>query len=417
MGPLNLTHLLDLLGAMLQEMSPYILLGFLFAGALHAFVRPDLMTQHLSGRGWRPALKATLLGVPLPLCSCGVLPTAISLRRSGASTSATTAFLIATPQTGVDSIAATYSLLGPAFALVRPLAAFLSAVAGGALIGQLSRGEDTPSDATTARLSEATLRPTLGGRLVEMLRYGLIDMVASVGRWLVVGLFIAALITALVPDDFFLRFADRPLLAMVAVVLIAVPMYVCATGSIPIALSLMLKGLTPGTAFVFLMAGPAVNFASYTLLSHTLGRRDTLLYLLIIAGSAIGVGLIIDYLLPAAWFAPHLTGAQACCALSHASAFKSACALLLGGLLVYALIIKRFIHKNHLTAMTTEYRIEGMMCVHCQARVEKELATLPGVTSVTVDLGRKVARVEGSPSEQEIAAKVTALGYEFGGKV
>jgi hypothetical protein len=417
MDSLNPSHLLNLLGAMLQEMSPYILLGFLFAGALHAFVRPDLMTQHLSGRGWRPALKAALLGVPLPLCSCGVLPTAISLRRNGASTSATTAFLISTPQTGVDSIAATYSLLGPAFALMRPLAAFLSAVAGGTLMGRLSRTEDAPSDASAVRLSEATLRPTLGGRLVEMLRYGLIDMVASVGRWLVVGLLVAALITALVPDDFFLRFADRPLLAMLAVVLIAVPMYVCATGSIPIALSLILKGLTPGTAFVFLMAGPAVNFASYTLLSRALGRRDTLLYIAFIAGSAVGVGLIIDYLLPAAWFVPHLTQAHACCALSHSSAFNSACALLLSALLIYALIIKRFIHKPTSQTMTTEYRIEGMMCAHCQARVEKELSTLPGVTSVAVDLGRKVARVEGTATEQEIAAKVTALGYEFGGSV
>jgi uncharacterized membrane protein YraQ (UPF0718 family)/copper chaperone CopZ len=394
-------------------MSPYILLGFLFAGALHAFVRPSVMSRHFAGGGFKPSLKAALLGVPLPLCSCGVLPTAISLRRSGASTSATTSFLIATPQTGVDSIVATYSLLGLGFAIVRPVAAFVSAVLGGTVMGKLGRdNQEATSDC--CELS-AELRPTLGGKIKEMLRYGFVDMVASVGKWLVIGLVIAALITALVPDDFFVRFAQHPLLAMLAVVVIAVPMYVCATGSIPIALSLMLKGLTPGVAFVFLMAGPAVNFASYTLLSRTMGRRNTLLYIAIIALSAIATGLVIDYFLPASWFLPRIASAHDCCT-APASLLDAVCSTLLVVLLIYALLIKPIVNKHKPQTMTKVYRIDGMMCAHCQSRVEKGLATVAGVTSVTVDLGRKVALVEGTAPAEAIKSKVQELGYDYVGE-
>jgi hypothetical protein len=175
----------------------------------------------------------------------------------------------------------------------------------------------------------------------------------------------------------------------------------------------MLKGLTPGVAFVFLMAGPAVNFASYTLLSHTLGRRNTLIYIAIIALSAIGVGVVIDYLLPTSWFIPQITSAHACCAVHHTVGFNTACSVLLGALLVYALIIKRITNKTKQNIMAKEYRINGMMCVHCKARVEKELATIAGVTSVKVDLDKKLAIVEGDHSEQAIADKVNALGYEY----
>jgi uncharacterized membrane protein YraQ (UPF0718 family)/copper chaperone CopZ len=409
---MDITNIIKILESMLNEMSPYILLGFLFAGALHAFVKPSLLSQHFAGNGFKQSLKAALLGVPLPLCSCGVLPTAISLRRSGASTSATTSFLIATPQTGVDSIAATYSLLGLGFAIVRPIASFLSAVLGGTIMGKLTKDDEAKTKGDCELTSD--LQPTLFGKIKDMLHYGFVDMVSSVGKWLVIGLVIAALITALIPDDFFVRFAEYPILAMIIVVIIAVPMYVCATGSIPIALSLMLKGLTPGVAFVFLMAGPAVNFASYTLLSRTMGKRNTLLYIAIIALSAIGVGLVIDYLLPSSWFVPRISSAHACC--EHGSTwFDSLCSIILCALLIYAFVIKRLINKQKQINMAKEYIIDGMMCAHCQARVEKGLATLDGVTSVTVDLGKKTAKVEGNVSEEAIKAKVSELGYDYAG--
>jgi hypothetical protein len=409
---MNRLNILSILGNMLNEMSPYILLGFLFAGVLHAFVQPKVLSHHLSGNGFKQSLKAALFGVPLPLCSCGVLPTAISLRRNGASTAATTAFLIATPQTGVDSIAVTYSLLGPGFAIVRPIAAFISAVVGGTLIGKFAKDDNTVDNADS-QLAPTDLQSTLWGKVKATLRYGFVDMVGSVGKWLVIGLVIASLITIIVPDDCFISFAKYPILAMLVVVVVAVPMYVCATGSIPIALSLMLKGLTPGVAFVFLMAGPAVNFASYTLLSRAMGRRTTLLYIATIALSAIGVGVIIDYLMPSSWFVPKQSSAHACC-LASTDWLGTVCSVILCALLLYALIIKKYkLKQNSQTKMAKQYRINGMMCVHCKSRVEQGLLEVAGVTAVTVDLNKKVAIVEGSVTDASIKAKVEELGYEF----
>ena len=404
-------NILETLLGILNEMSPYILLGFLCAGLLHAFVKQDFMAHHFSGNGFRQSFKAALLGVPLPLCSCGVLPTAISLRRNGASPAATTSFLIATPQTGVDSIAATYSLLGLGFAITRPVAAFISAVLGGTLMGRLTKETAAQPSSATTRTPEPDL--SLRERIIRTFRYGFIDMVGSVGKWLIIGLIIAALITVLVPDDFFIRFADYPILAMLAVVVIAVPMYVCATGSIPIALSLMMKGLSPGTAFVFLMAGPAVNFASYALLSRTMGRRNTLIYIAIIASSAIITGCVIDYLLPSGWFLPRMTQGDCCAHHATSFSFSTICSIILILLMIYTHIIKPLTTKKEHITMAKEYRIDSMACVHCKNRVEKELATLPGVTSVTVDLDKKTATVEGDVAESTIRDTVNSLGYEY----
>ncbi len=166
------------------------------------FVKPSTMSRHLSGSGIKPVVKAALFGIPLPLCSCGVLPTAVSLRRQGASKAASTSFLIATPQTGVDSIAATYSLLGLPFALIRPVAALVGAVAGGMAVGRFDKDTETETNSPTpACNSSDNDKKPLSSRIGEAVRYGLVDMVASVGKWLVIGLVVAALITVFVPDS------------------------------------------------------------------------------------------------------------------------------------------------------------------------------------------------------------------------
>ena len=265
---------------LINEMSPYLLLGFLVAGLLHAFVPGSLYSRYLSGANLRSVLLAALFGIPLPLCSCGVIPTAMSLRKEGASKGATTSFLIATPQTGVDSILATYSILGLPFAILRPIAALVTSVFGGVLVNAADKAPSTPVDDSAAVCdNEGTCAPTTPtytgfvDRLKTALRYGFVDMVQDIGKWLVIGLVVAGLITLFVPNDFFVRFADRPLLAYVVVLLIAIPMYVCATGSIPVAAALMLKGLSPGAALVFLMAGPASNMASILVIRRVMGQR------------------------------------------------------------------------------------------------------------------------------------------------
>lgn len=402
----------------LNQMSPYILLGFLIAGLLHVFVRPSTMARHLAGRGWKPVVKAALLGIPLPLCSCGVLPTAVSLRRRGASRAAATSFLIATPQTGVDSIAATYSLLGLPFALIRPVAALAGAFAGGIAVDKTASGDMADdiaecSDGCHTDASEPDELPTgFFPRLGAAVKYGLVDMVASVGKWLVIGLVVAALITVFIPDSLFTGLSDYPLLAMLAVVAVAVPMYVCATGSIPIALSLMAKGLSPGIAFVMLMAGPAANFASIMILGRTLGRRATAVYVGSVVVTAIAFGLAIDLLLPASWFAVGNATTAAC--HSHAfGIFDTACSALLVALLIYAAIKNRkHNHQTTTSTMTTTYNIAGMACPHCKATVEKALRGLEGVENVDVDLAKGTATVDGTATPEAVAKAVRLAGFD-----
>ena len=369
---------------MLNEMSPYILLGLLIAGLLHAFVPAQVMSRHLSGSDWRAVFKAAMIGVPLPLCSCGVLPTAVAMRRNGASRAASASFLISTPQTGVDSIAATYSLLGPAFAVVRPVAALVTAAVGGCLVGVSEKHDDRDTDGACPIAgcgAGAESQPAgFGARMKEALYYGFVQMVQSIGKWLVLGLVIAALITVLVPQDFFVSLGDRPLLAMLVVVAIAVPMYVCATGSIPIALSLMLKGLSPGTALVLLMAGPAANFASIAVISRTMGPLAAM------PNGACHVGV--------SWF-------------------DTMCSVILAGLLITAFALK-FYNRRHqtITTMSKEYKIKGMSCAHCKASVEKNLALIPGVTSVVVDLSAGIAYVEGDHDPAAVMERIKSLGFD-----
>lgn len=396
---------------MLNEMSPYILLGFLIAGILHAFVPQSAFARHLSGTGWRSVLKAALIGIPLPLCSCGVLPAAIAMRRNGASKAASTSFLIATPQTGVDSIAATCSLLGPAFAVVRPVAAFVTALFGGVAVGKTERfaGETSQSDYYE---SEVNRTLSFSKKCIDAARYGFIDLVGSIGGWLVLGLVIAALITVYVPDDFFSVFGDRPILSMIAVLIVAIPMYVCATGSIPIALSLIMKGLSPGTALVLLMAGPAANFASVALISKEMGRKSALVYLVSIIIGAMTFGLAIDYLLPSSWFSIADMQTSTCCSSHTMEVFPCICSSILVSLLIVT-FIKRF-RKSEINqmAMTKEYIIKGMNCPHCQATVAKSISSVKGVTRVDVNLSAGRATVEGDHEPADIVAAVRSAGFD-----
>lgn len=392
-------------------MAPYILFGFLVAGILEVWVDRQTMARHLSGRGWRPVVKAALFGIPLPLCSCGVLPAAVALRRRGASKGATTSFLIATPQTGVDSIAATYSLLGPAFALIRPIAALIGSTFGGMAVGRFGDDDKASSeiapDITEAERPHGFLRKSLAA-----VRYGFIDMVASVGGWLIVGLIVAALITVFVPNELFVSLSRYPLLAMLAVVAVAIPMYVCATGSIPIAMSLMMKGLSPGIAFVMLMAGPAANFASILILSKTQGKKATAIYVLSVVVTAIAFGLMIDLLLPREWFAVSCIHT---CAHDSIGWFPTACAVLLLILLAYTQIVNRTHHHHHHitedTDMKQTFKVTGMNCPHCQASVQRAIASLPGVESVEVDLHGASATVVGSVEPDEVVKAVSAAGF------
>ena len=299
---------------LIYEMAPFLLLGFFLAGLFHAFIPSTLYTRYLSGRDWRSVIYATLMGIPLPLCSCGVIPTAMSLRKKGASRGATVAFLIATPQTGIDALMATYSLMGLPFAVVRFLSAIVTALFGGGMVNTFTAGvkdEDAEAQETLHcnccchhHHHDSHCHPTLLSRLREALRYGFVEMVEDIGKWLVVGLIIAGVITLCVPDDFFTALQGNTLLSSLSVMLLVLPMYLCATSGIPIAVALMLKGLSPGAALVLLMVGPACNMASLIITGKVLGKRALIVYIVSIIISALVFAHVVDYLLPREWFTP-----------------------------------------------------------------------------------------------------------------
>lgn len=399
-----------------NTMSPFLLLGFLFAGILHEFVPQKIYRRNLSKSDFRSVFLAALFGVPLPLCSCGVLPTAMSLRREGVSKGATTSFLISTPQTGVDSIVATASIMGVAFALIRPIAAFVTAIIGGSLVNKLCGKEQDAAPTTVS--TETGKKKNFVQKCIGALKYGYVDMLQDVGRWIVVGLVVAGIITVLVPNDFFTAYSNVPILNMFIVLLFSIPMYLCATGSIPIAAALMLKGLSPGAALVLLMAGPATSMASILVAGKVLGRRTLAIYLLTIIIGAISFGLIIDYLLPPEWFATGFVGSEvACCSTHTASWLQNASSILLLILLAVALVT-RFSkpHKHIDITMQKSFRIKGMMCNHCKANVEKNLAKIDGVTAVRVELSEGIAYIDGNFDATQVIATINELGYEYIGE-
>ena len=344
---------------LVNEMSPFLLLGFLFAGILHVFVPGVVYSRYLAGHDFRSVFYAALFGVPLPLCSCGVIPTAMGLRKEGASKGATVAFLIATPETGVDSIAATYSLMGLPFAIVRPIAAFFTSLMAGQLINTFTKSEN--ADASDKQVEDNSEHEhchchdkpqtdaSFSEKIKAVFQYAFVEMMQDIGKWLVVGLVIAGLITVFVPDSFFEIFKGNTLLSMLLVLCIAIPMYICATGSIPIAVALMMKGLTPGAALVLLMAGPACNMASLLVINKKLGKRTLLLYLASIITGAVVAGFIIDSL-PQEWFMPTLMRTADCCEAESISWFNIACTIILALLLLHALY-------NHY--------VKGQDCCHC----------------------------------------------------
>ena len=403
-------YLLSLLNVVC-EMAPYLLLGFFIAGILHVFVPQGFYRKYLSKNNKLAVLWAALLGIPLPLCSCGVIPTAIGLRNEKASKGAVASFLIATPQTGIDSILATFSLMGLGFAIIRPVAALITGVCGGLLVSRL-----VPED-EAAVASAASCNFETGNKIWRVLKYAYFKMIQDIGGRLVIGLLVAALIQIAIPDEFFLHFGSQPLLQMLVILVVAVPMYICSTGSIPVAAALIMKGLSPGAALVMLMAGPAVNLASILVVRKAMGRRFTWIYLFVIIVFSVLFGLLVNAIgIDTGAMSP----GDACCESKAAlpSAFKIICASVLTLLIIFALTMKlfeRFIHKA-VEPDTAVYTVEGMHCSHCEAAVCRAVEEIPGVESAKASASRKTLSIKGPATEDAIRMAVEKAGYTFKGK-
>jgi uncharacterized membrane protein YraQ (UPF0718 family)/copper chaperone CopZ len=416
-----LTEFVQALWLVTAQMAPWLLLGFLVAGLLSVYVSARWLERHLGGGGFGPVLKAAVFGVPLPLCSCGVIPVAASLRRHGASPAATTSFLISTPQTGVDSIAVTGALMGPFFAVFRPVAALLTGVLGGGVVqATQTRAELTaPADTGTA--------PDLrGGRLRAALAYGFETLPRDIGNALAIGLVLAALISTLVPAGSLAGQFGGGILPVLVMIVVGIPLYVCATGSVPLAAGFIHAGVSPGAALAFLIAGPATNAATVTTLLKVLGRRTTAIYLATVGLSALGGGLLLDALAggfdlqvpmlhtghdhETIGWAGHLWAALLVLVMTWAyrpwrrGAAAAACGCDDGVCATDA--------TEATTMETVELKVGGMNCSHCTASVERALGEQPGVREVEVSLAEGRARVSGDGLDAgALAAIVSALGY------
>lgn len=404
---------------LLCEMSPFLLLGFMLAGLMHEFIPNTLYTRYLGKPSFRSVVLAALFGVPLPLCSCGVIPTAMGIRREGASKGATISFLIATPQTGVDSIIATYSLMGLPFAVIRPVVALLTAIFGGTLCNVVENVDVDDNLNPNANLNandgkKSTSSSTSSSkRLLRAFAYAFGEMMEDIGKWLAIGLVVAGIITAAVPNSWFNIFQDNTLYSILFVLVFSIPMYLCATGSIPIAMALMLKGLTPGAALVLLMAGPACNAASILVVGKVLGKRTMAIYLFSIVIGTILFGFGIDHLLPREWFNAPISH-YAACHEEGVGLFSYLCTAFLLACLVRAFWPwkQRHHHHHHAEAACAIYRVEGMNCNHCAENVRKAIAAVEGVEQVDVSLHEGTASVAGSAKEEEIMQAVESIGLK-----
>jgi len=402
------------------EMSPYLLLGFFIAGLLNGVFSKTWLQCQLGKPGWISSIKAALFGVPLPLCSCGVIPTGVSLYKKGASKGATTSFLISTPQTGVDSILVTYALMGWAYAIIRPIIAFLTGIFGGFFVDKFDKVKQEINE--TESCSDCAVDMSKQNWFNRIFKYAFVDFLQDISRWLIIGLALASVISMLVPDQFFEQgILSEPIVGMLIVLAASIPLYVCATASVPIAAVLLMKGISPGAAIVFLMAGPATNIATFTVIWNAIGKRMTLIYVASIVGGAMFFGLIIDYVFPTSWqsyFSVNEVVSQHHHLLPYWLSFGSA--IILIALILNGEIRKLMPQKTKPmsdTAQTNKvYTVKGMTCNHCVANVKKHLSEAENVSDVQVDLSSGRVDVQGEIADDKVKHIVEDIGYEYAGK-
>lgn len=416
----------------LNEMSPYLILGFFFAGLLKVAFPQKFIDKYLGKKNNKSVINASLIGIPLPLCSCGVIPTGISFFKSGASKGSSVSFLISTPQTGVDSILVTYSLLGLPFAIIRPFIALFTGFLGGVLTNKIDQHKS--NHIKTDHLNQCnnncnTNSESITGKkskLYILFKYAFVDFLQDISKWLIIGLLLAAFISVLIPNDFFSSYIGNDFLGMIVILIASIPLYICATSSVPVAAVLMMKGISPGAALVFLMAGPATNAATITVLNKVLGKKTMWAYLISIIFGALLFGLLIDNFLPREWFTlsgiHHHNGAHEAHwimpkYLQWASSI-SLIILILNGYLQKYLSKKRNFKTNtsEKTIKTLSITVNGMNCNHCKNSVEKHIGALKEISSAEVNLEQKRLFLRGESIDISIIKEeLESLGFEYGG--
>ena len=386
----------------MQSLAPWLLIGAVVTGAIHAFLPKGFIRRALTGR--RGVVAAVAMGVPLPLCSCGVIPAGLGLKEDGASDGATVGFMISTPQTGVDSIMVSAAFLGWPFALFKVFSAAVTGLIGGWIADAVSTREPPALDPN----AEGE-RPGMGagvGHAVEVLR--------NIWRWLVFGVLASAAITVWLPASSLDAVADwGPLGAGVAVLVVSLPLYVCATASVPIAAALVAGGLPPGAALVFLMAGPASNVATVGAIYRGLGGRMLLVYLVTLMVGSLALGLLFDGVLGEAAVAAahdHLDGG---------GALPAICAVFLTAVMGWFALgeLRGWLRdRGGADAATPELTLEvaGMTCGGCTGRLERLLNAQGEIDRVAVQLEPGQASIQGTLGEDAFRQLIKEAGFEPG---
>ena len=397
------------------DMGFYMTIGLLLVGALNIFIKKQWIAKHLGGNGIWAVIKASIMGVPLPLCSCGVVPTGLYLKDKGASDASAMSFLISTPQTGADSIIATYGLIGPLFTFYRPIAAFVSGVVGGAAIKLFNRNN---TDKTKDKLNtEPEKQKSIRNRAVNSLKYAFGEFTDDIAVHFIIGLAVASLISVIIPADFIAEIGlGSGILSMLLMIVIGAPMYICSTSSIPIAVMLMAKGLSPGAAFVFLFMGPFTNAASLILIFKKFGKKNTAVYFISAALSAVGFGLLLDYIIRT-WDIGFTAIQTAGTEMAYTPLQIAVAGVFLALVIFYAgRRLVRFAAKIRAEKTTAKdkfitYTVEGMDCRNCATGLEAALRSEDGVDNAEITFESSQLRIWGNIGKEKIEKMVQAHGY------
>ena len=396
------------------ELAPWLLVGCAVAGILHGLLPKDFIRRHLQGGGG--VLKAVTLGVPLPLCSCGVIPAGLGLRRDGASRGAAIGFLTSTPQTGVDSILVSASFLGWPFALFKVAAALASGLFGGWMVDRfVDHPESSPGEgvSNTPPATHSTPHDLgWGARLGAMVEHA-VEILQSIWRWLVFGVALSAVITVLVPDAWLQSLGGLGALgAGLAALAISLPLYVCATASVPIAAALVAGGMPTGAALVFLMAGPATNVATIGAVLGGFGRRALGIYLGTLIVFSLGAGMLFERVVPSSVteVASHRHAAGPIAILS--AVVMIAMFLWFAAQEFRSFLRDRAPHPSVEQGSSLAVAIDGMTCGGCANKVRTRLMALPGAEDVEVELDPGRATIRGPVQVDDAIAAVRAAGYQ-----
>ena len=397
------------------EMAPYLLLGFLFSGIISVFIDDSFVHKQIGQKKFSSVLKSTLMGIPLPLCSCGVIPVAATLKDYGASKGATTSFLVSTPQTGLDSIFLTYGMLGPVFAIFRPVAAFISGLFCGLIVNIVDKEKHihSPSKSDVKKNNSSLFE-----RLKSGLKYGFLTLPEDIVVPLFQGLVIAACIGFFVPPDFIASYvSSNALLEYFVMLLVSLPLYVCATASIPIALVLYSKGISAGAIFIFLMAGPATNASSIAIIGNIMGRKILYVYMVLIAFSAVLFGVLFDLFFELNDNILNKHSHQH----MHENLFYIILTVLFGFIMANAYYSKQRKNiPNIETSKKSEQNyagsldliVNGMTCNHCKESVESSIKSIYKNAETTIDLASGKVLIRGlGLDEVAIRKKIEGRGF------